>query len=63
MWKGGIKKRIRFAKNTRARGGEEIAEEAIAVVTTQTSDSIVDNGLSYGYVNGGNALILLFHSH
>ena len=56
------KKADQVRKNTRARGGEEIAEEAIAVVTTQTSDSIADNGLSYGYVNGGNALILPFHS-
>ena len=39
---------------------EEMAEEAIAIVVTQTFDYMVDQGLSYGYVSGRNAFIFLF---
>lgn len=39
---------------------EEMAEEAIAIVVTQTFDYMVDQGLSYGYVSARNAFIFLF---
>ena len=52
MWKEGIKQRIKFAKDKGKR----------RTAITQTFDSMVDNGLYYGYTNGGYALILLFRS-
>ena len=39
---------------------KEMAENAIAMVVTQTYDYMIDQGLSYGYVNGGKTFIFLF---
>lgn len=56
-----IKERIRVPKeNTKSEG--DIAEEIIAAAVTQTFDHMVDQGLSYGYLNGGNTFIFLFIS-
>lgn len=56
-----IKERIKVSKENGKRK-EEMAEEAIAAVVTQTFDHMVDQGLSYGYLNGGNTFIFLFIS-
>lgn len=53
-----IKERIRVPKEN----SKDLAEEAIAAVVTQTFDHMVDQGLSYGYLNGGNTFIFLFIS-
>ena len=39
---------------------KEKAEDSIAIVLTQTYDYMIDQGLSYGYVNGGKTFIFLF---
>ncbi len=39
---------------------KEKTEEAIAIVVTQTYDSMIDQGRSYVYVNGGKTFIFLF---
>lgn len=56
-----IKERIRVPKKN-AKSEGDIAEEIIAAVVTQTFDHMVDQGLSYGYLNGGNTFIFLFIS-
>lgn len=46
----------------KVRRKQEMAEEALAVVVTQTFDYMVDQGLSYGYANGGNTFVfILYH--
>ena len=42
---------------------KQVMEDVIAIVITQTFDYMVANGLSYGYVTGGNAYIFLFTHH
>lgn len=54
-----IRQRIKYSKDEAERR-KEVMEEVIAVVITQTFDYMVSNGLSYGYVTGGNAFIFLF---
>ena len=54
-----IKERVTVSKE-KGRRKEEMAEEAIVVVVTQTFDYMVEQGLSFGYVDGGNAFIFLF---
>ena len=39
---------------------KERAEDSIAIVLTQTYDYMIDQGLCYGYVNGGKTFIFLF---
>lgn len=39
---------------------KEKTEKVIAIVVTQTYDYMIDQGLSYGYVNGGNLFIFFF---
>lgn len=56
-----IKERIRVPKEN-AKSEGDIAEEIIAAVVSQTFDHMVDQGLSYGYLNGGNTFIFLFIS-
>lgn len=42
-----------------AKRAKEKAEEAIAIVVTQTYDYLIDQGLSYGYINGEKTFIFL----
>ena len=51
--------RVKLSTDKGERGKEK-AEEAIAIVVTQTYDYMIDQGLSYGYVNGGKTFIFLF---
>lgn len=44
----------------KAKKWKETAEEAIAIVVTLTYDYMIDQGLSYGYVNGGKSFIFFF---
>lgn len=48
------------ATTDKGRRQEEIAEEAVASIITETFDSMVDKGLSYGYIKEGNAFVFLF---
>lgn len=54
-----IKEQIRVSMEKGKKKEDEMAEEAIAVVVTQTYDYMVNQGLSYGYINGGNTFIFL----
>lgn len=54
-----IKDRIQVSTKAGARTKQK-AEEAIVVVLTQTFDYMVSQGLSYGYVNGGDVFIFLY---
>ena len=51
--------RVKISTN-KAEKTKEKAEEAIAIVVTQTYDYMIDQGLSYGYINGGKTFIFLF---
>lgn len=54
-----IKGRIKVSTKAGARK-KQMAEEAIVVVLTQAFDYMVSQGLSYGYVNGGDVFIFLY---
>lgn len=40
---------------------QEVSEEVMAVVITQTFDYMIDQGVSYGYVTGGQAFLFLYY--
>ena len=39
----------------------EIVEEIMAVVITQTFDYMIDQGVSYGYITGGQTFLFLYY--
>lgn len=51
--------RVKISTDNAKRTIEQ-AEEAIAVVVSEAYDFMIDQGISYGYINGGNTFIFLF---